>query len=228
MARSKRSPAPKVDALMAELKTIRSVLDKNTSLIRKAVDPKDFGFFSFISGLMCLTWGYFADWMFTHHADYNLSLRTALIISFGVLLLFATFSSMWKNVVILRNIRKDRPDYTIWRIMKDIYPPHYLHVVITSNIVYDGAIIYSLYIGAYELIVPLILFAIAVGFNFVYALTRIKTYMLHAYFSLASGILIFIFRDTFSPFLAAGWGIGGGFALLGAALMIRARKGISE
>ncbi|MBU4316315.1 MAG: hypothetical protein KKF30_03475 [Proteobacteria bacterium] len=183
-----------IDKLLNDISTIKNVLSRNRGLLQKMLLPAHFRILWYACGFgfifFCLLF-YFLIQYFGKYGDIPLLFKAVIYIA---MVLYLFFMAYIKWSTLLSSAKQIDPKMTFGRVLKEFFIFRVRHIVFPIVFLYAFFIIFFICIGKAYYIIPTILMAIGLIFNFIGSITGIRQYLIAGYWFLITGILSVIFN----------------------------------
>jgi hypothetical protein len=210
--------------LEADIRFIRSAVEKSPSLVREMLVPVRFQVFAIVAGLVIIgfcgllhlidqTYGSF-------HKLPDLYKTAVYILAAGLVVI----GSVIKNLGEIRAARRIDPAYSFWTLHRDLLRrPVIAHGLLSSLISLGCLSVYFVSSGNTAQIVPAAALALGFNYNLFGGVSELRIYYIPGYWMIASGLFT-LFAGNISPLVSISFIFGAGFIAFGLAAFLTGRK----
>lgn len=198
-----------LEKLLEDISTIKSVINRNKSLLKSIMAPSHFRFISWVWGIGVIIFSLTLHFIIAYYGEFDLipsTLRGGIYIAVVLGLAFVMF---FKQRILIQRMRREYPNLKMAQVYKELYSYHIRHIYFPLVFFMVFLVFFLIYQGQTHYIVPAISIGAGFIFNYIGSLTEVKQYFISGYWYLGLGIVLLIFSSV-PPFigLAATLGVG--------------------
>ena len=215
-----------IDQLIEEISSIKTVINKNKSLLRQILLPANFRLLALLTGISIILFSMIFYYFMDFYGGYSfipgyikLTLMAAMVVD-CIFLAIIKFSNFIKSLLEI-DYR-----YTFGRLMKEFFSFRIVHVYAP---LYALAVFLCIYLSKQNstyYIIPTISITVGLMYNFLGSILEVKQYLLVGYWLILTGVGVLLFNTIPAP-VAVSISMGCGI-LLFALPMKEGKSGVSH
>ena len=216
-----------IDKFLNDISTIKNVLNRNRGPLQKIFTPSQFRLIGYVSGFgiifLCLLF-HFLIQHFRTYGGIPLFLKVIIYVAIALCVILLGFI---KWGAILSSVRQTDPKMTMIRVLKELFIFRVRHIYGPIFILYTFFIIFFIYIGKPFYIIPTIIIAFGLWYNFIGSITGMRQYLIGGYWFMITGILSVIFNFV-PPLIVLAGSLGLGLLVFAVSISFKTGVDIEE
>lgn len=188
-----------LDQLIEEISQIKSVINKNKSLLRQVLLPAHFRLLALFSGISIILFSAIFSYFIECYGSYSLIPFKLKLVIFGAIVVDILFLSIVKYINFMKPLVKINRWYTIGRLMKEFFSFRIVHVYVPLISLMIFLCVYLTKQHNAYYIIPTISITYGLFYNFLGSIIEVKQWLLAGYWLLVTGIGVIVFNFIPAP-----------------------------
>ena len=189
-----------MDKLLADIASIKSVLNNNRPLLKQLLLPVHFRIIALISGLVIIGGSTVYYLLLSYYGQHELIPNAYRVAGLVILIVTLLVLGFLKRLLWVKSVKRYDHGFTFGLLIKNLYSYQFMHIWTPVSLVIIFICIYLAVRGAYQYIVPAASFGMGFLYNSLGSVARIRQYLITGYWLLLTGIPPLFFLET-SPLL---------------------------
>jgi len=188
-----------IDQLIEEISSIKSIINKNKSLLRQVLLPANFRLLGLLSGISVIIFSVVFYYFINGYGGYSLIPFQIKFILFGAIVLDIFFLAVLKYINFMKRLLKINRWYTIGRLLKEFFSFRIVHVYVP---LIGLMIFFCVYLAMQNhsyYIIPTISITYGLFYNFLGSIIEVRQWLLSGYWLLITGVGVLVFHSIPAP-----------------------------
>ncbi|MBW1642390.1 MAG: hypothetical protein JRJ39_11190 [Deltaproteobacteria bacterium] len=188
-----------IDQLIEEISSIKSIINKNTSLLRQVLLPAHFRLLALFSGISIILFSMIFYYFMNFYGGYSFMPGHIKMIIFGAIVVDWILLAVMKYSNFMKPLLKIDGRYTLGRLMKEFFSFRIVHVYVPLIVLAIFLCVYLLKQNSAYYIIPTISITIGLFYNFLGSIIEVKQWLLTGYWFLVTGLGVLVFSSIPAP-----------------------------
>ena len=188
-----------IDQLIEEISSIKSIINKNKSLLRQVLLPTHFKLLALFTGISIILFSMIFYYFMNIYGGYSFIPGYIKMIIFGAILVDWILLGIMKYSNFMKTLLKIDDRYTFGRIMKDFFTFRIVHVYVP---LIGSCVFLCVYLAKQNnsyFIIPTISITIGLFYNFLGSIIEVKQWLLTGYWLIITGLGVLLFSSIPAP-----------------------------
>jgi len=188
-----------IDQLIEEISSIKSIINKNKSLLRQVLLPAHFRLLALFTGISIILFSMVFYYFMERYGGYSFIPNRIKMILFVAIMVALVLQGTLKYSNFMKPLLKIDSRYTIGRLLSEFFTFRIVHVYVPLFVLALCICSYLAKQGNAYYIIPTISITIGLFYNFIGSIIEVKQWLLSGYWLLITGLGVLLLGPIPAP-----------------------------
>ena len=188
-----------IDQLIEEISSIKSIINKNKSLLRQVLLPAHFRMLALFSGFSIILFSMIFYYFMNVYGGYSFIPGHIKMIIYGAIVVDWIVLAVMKYSNFMKPLLNIDDRYTIGRLLSEFFSFRIVHVYVPLIVLAICICLYLSHQNNAYYIIPTISITIGLFYNFLGSIIEVKQWLLTGYWLLVTGLIVLLLGSIPAP-----------------------------